>query len=134
MAQVSEQVGQKKSRRRKEFVFIFVILAAVAVLTLVESSITSLGAEISLSSTVMMFILININLLLLLTLFLLVFRNLAKLYYEKKKNVFGSKLKTRLVTSFVILALVPTTVLFSFPSSSFPIPLPSGSMPRWNGH
>ncbi len=90
------------------------ILAAVAVLTLVESSITSLGAEISLSSTVMMFILININLLLLLTLFLLVFRNLAKLYYEKKKNVFGSKLKTRLVTSFVILALVPTTVLFFF--------------------
>jgi two-component system nitrogen regulation sensor histidine kinase NtrY len=114
MTQASEQAGQKKSRRRKEFVFIFVILAAVAVLTLIETSITSLGSEISLSSTVVMFILINVNLLLLLTLFLLVFRNLAKLYYEKKKNVFGSKLKTRLVTSFVILALVPTTVLFFF--------------------
>ncbi|MCF8139243.1 MAG: HAMP domain-containing protein, partial [Desulfotignum sp.] len=114
MTNASEQAGQKKSRRKKEFVFIFIILAAVAVLTLVETSITSLGSEISLSSTVVMFILININLLLLLTLFLLVFRNLAKLYYEKKKNVFGSKLKTRLVTSFVILALVPTTVLFFF--------------------
>ncbi|MDZ7667737.1 MAG: ATP-binding protein [Desulfotignum sp.] len=114
MTQDLEQVRQKKSRRRKEFVFIFVILAAVAVLTLIETSITSLGSEISLSSTVVMFILINVNLLLLLTLFLLVFRNLAKLYYEKKKNVFGSKLKTRLVTSFVILALVPTTVLFFF--------------------
>ncbi len=114
MTHASEQAGQKKTRRRRELVFIFMILAAVAVLTLVETSITSLGSDVSLSNTVVMFILININLLLLLTLFLLVFRNLAKLYYEKKKNVFGSKLKTRLVTSFVILALVPTTVLFFF--------------------
>ncbi len=114
MTDAIKQVEQKRSRRKKEIIFIFLILAAVAVLTLVETSITSFGSEFSLSSTVMMFILININLLLLLTLFLLVFRNLAKLYYEKKKNVFGSKLKTRLVTSFVILALVPTTVLFFF--------------------
>lgn len=114
MTDAIKKVEQKSSRRKKEIIFIFVILAAVAVLTLVETSITSFGSEFSLSSTVMMFILININLLLLLTLFLLVFRNLAKLYYEKKKNVFGSKLKTRLVTSFVILALVPTTVLFFF--------------------
>jgi two-component system, NtrC family, nitrogen regulation sensor histidine kinase NtrY len=109
-----ETVRQKRSRRKKEIIFIFMILTAVGVLTLVETSITSFGAEYAVSSTVLMFILININLLLLLTLFLLVFRNLAKLYYEKKRNVFGSKLKTRLVTSFVILALVPTTVLFFF--------------------
>ncbi|MCF8092338.1 MAG: PAS domain-containing protein [Desulfotignum sp.] len=114
MTDAIEHAGQKRSRRKKEAIFILVILAAVAVLTLVETSITPFGTEFSLSSTVLMFILININLLLLLTLFLLVFRNLAKLYYEKKKNVFGSKLKTRLVTSFVILALVPTTVLFFF--------------------
>jgi two-component system, NtrC family, nitrogen regulation sensor histidine kinase NtrY len=114
MTDAIEHIKQKRSRRKKEAAFIFAILAVVAVLTLIETRITPFGAESSLSSTVLMFILININLLLLLTLFLLVFRNLAKLYYEKKKNVFGYKLKTRLVTSFVILALVPTTVLFFF--------------------
>ncbi len=114
MTDAVENAKQKRSRRKKEGFFILAILVAVAFLTLIETRITPFGTDFPLSSTVLMFILININLLLLLTLLLLVFRNLAKLYYEKKKNVFGSKLKTRLITSFVILALVPTTVLFFF--------------------
>ncbi len=114
MTDAIENAKQKRSRRKKEGIFILAILVAVAFLTLIATRITPFGTDFPLSSTVLMFILININLLLLLTLLLLVFRNLAKLYYEKKKNVFGSKLKTRLITSFVILALVPTTVLFFF--------------------
>lgn len=93
---------------------ILVILAIVISLTMVETKISPLGKDFPLSSTVLMFILININLLLLLTLILLVFRNLAKLYYEKKNNILGSKLKTRLITAFITLALLPTTVLFFF--------------------
>ncbi|HKL01471.1 MAG TPA: ATP-binding protein [Desulfotignum sp.] len=114
MTDAAKNLKEKRSRRKKEGIFILLVLAAVAVLTLIGTRITPFGKDFPLSSTVLMFILININLLLLLTLLLLVFRNLAKLYYEKKKNVFGSKLKTRLITSFVILALVPTTVLFFF--------------------
>ncbi len=103
-----------KTRKRKEGFLIFLILIAVAVLTFIETRITNFGNDFALSSTVLMFILINTNLLLLLTLLLLVFRNLAKLYYEKKNNILGSDLKTRLVTAFVVLALLPTTVLFFF--------------------
>ena len=109
-----ENLTEKRSRRKKEGLLILFILILVVVLTMVETRITPFGKGFSLSSTVSMFILININLLLLLTLFLLVFRNLAKLYYEKKNNVLGSKLKTRLITAFIILALLPTTVLFFF--------------------
>ncbi len=90
------------------------ILFLVACLTFVEIKLVPSNTSIPFSNAVLMFILININLLLLLTLLLLVFRNLAKLYYEKKRNIFGSKLKTRLVTSFIVLALLPTTVLFFF--------------------
>jgi two-component system nitrogen regulation sensor histidine kinase NtrY len=86
----------------------------VAVLTFIETRITDFGSDFPLSSTVLMFVLINTNLLLLLALLLLVFRNLAKLYYEKKNNIWGTKLKTRLITAFIILALLPTTVLFFF--------------------
>ena len=103
-----------KSRRRREGIIILIILILVGGLTLVETRITPFGTDFPLSSTVLMFILININLLLLLTLLLLVFRNLAKLYYEKKNNILGSKLKTRLTVAFIILALLPTTVLFFF--------------------
>ena len=114
MTEKQENSAQRRSRRKKEGLLILVILIIVGGLTIVETRITPLGTDFSLSSTVLMFILININLLLLLSLFLLVFRNLAKLYYEKKNNILGSKLKTRLVTAFIILALLPTTVLFFF--------------------
>ncbi|MEH0022916.1 MAG: ATP-binding protein [Desulfobacter sp.] len=114
MTDETEHIGQEKSKRKKEGILILAILLIVGGLTIVETRITPFGTDFPLSSTVLMFILININLLLLLSLILLVFRNLAKLYYEKKNNILGSKLKTRLTIAFIILALLPTTVLFFF--------------------
>ncbi len=103
-----------RKRKKREGFLILAILIAVAVLTFIETRITHFGKDFPLSSTVLMFILINTNLLLLLALLLLVFRNLAKLYYEKKNNILGTKLKTRLIAAFIVLALLPTTVLFFF--------------------
>jgi two-component system nitrogen regulation sensor histidine kinase NtrY len=114
MNEKQENSNQRRSRRKREGVLILIILIIVGGLTIIETRLTPFGTDFSLSSTVVMFILININLLLLLGLFLLVFRNLAKLYVEKKNNILGSKLKTRLVTAFIFLALLPTTVLFFF--------------------
>ncbi len=110
----SKQPANEQSRKKKEFLLIFIILITVGILTFIETQVTNFGSDFPLSSTILMFILINTNLLLLLALLLLVFRNLAKLYYEKKNNIFGYKLKTRLITAFIVLALLPTTVLFFF--------------------
>ena len=110
----SKHSHDEQTRKKKELLLIFVILITVGILTFIETRITNFGGDLPLSSTILMFILINTNLLLLLALLLLVFRNLAKLYYEKKNSIFGSKIKTRLITSFIILALLPTTVLFFF--------------------
>ncbi|MDD9301501.1 MAG: PAS domain-containing protein [Desulfobacter sp.] len=114
MRDEAPDIGQEKSKRKKEGILILIILLVVSGLTIVETRITPFGTDFPLSSTVLMFILININLLLLLSLLLLVFRNLAKLYYEKKNNILGSKIKTRLTIAFIVLALLPTTVLFFF--------------------
>ncbi|MFH2060118.1 MAG: ATP-binding protein [Pseudomonadota bacterium] len=113
MAQ-SQPLNDEKIRKKKEGFLILIILVVVGILTFIETQITNFGSDFPLSSTVLMFILINTNLLLLLALLLLVFRNLAKLYYEKKNNILGTKLKTRLVAAFIVLALLPTTVLFFF--------------------
>ena len=113
MTPTSPNIKEQFSRK-KEFFLIIGLIFAMAGLTVVETRITPFDTGLPLSSTVLMFILININLLLLLTLLLLVFRNLAKLYYEKKNNILGSKIKTRLTIAFIILALLPTTVLFFF--------------------
>src|SRR3989304_3814416 len=42
----------------------------------------------------------------------LILRNMVKLFRERKMKVMGSRLRTKLVTSFVSLSIVPTVLLF----------------------
>jgi len=101
-------------RRKREGIIIVSIIVTVAVLTFAENRILHFGSEFPISNTILMFILININLLLLLLLIFLVFRNLVKLLYDRRRKVMGSKLRTRLALAFISLTLLPTIVLFFF--------------------
>ncbi len=106
--------AEERKRRKRERILIIVITAVVAVLAVVLNQKIYFTSDFTVSSQVLMFILININLLLLLLLIFLVFRNLVKLLYDRKRKVMGVKLRTRLVIAFVALTLLPTTVLFVF--------------------
>jgi two-component system nitrogen regulation sensor histidine kinase NtrY len=101
-------------RRRREGILIIVIILVVALLTFVETRTIHFGADIPVSNAILMFTLTNINLLLLILLIFLVFRNLVKLFYDRRRKVMGAKLRTRLVVAFIVLTIVPTGVLFFF--------------------
>ena len=103
-----------RKRRKREIVIIFLILLTVSLLTFAENRIVHFGADFPVSNTILMFILININLLLPILLIFLVFRNLVKLLYDRRRRVMGAKLRTRLVIAFVALTILPTTILFFF--------------------
>ncbi|MCJ7773116.1 MAG: PAS domain-containing sensor histidine kinase, partial [Desulfobacterales bacterium] len=105
---------KEKARRKREIVLIIVIIIAIAIMTFVENRVIHFGTDIPISGTILMFILINISLLLLIVLIFLVFRNLAKLLYDRKRKVMGSKLRTRLVIAFIGFTFVPTISLFFF--------------------
>ncbi len=102
------------ARRKRERLLIVIIAGVVALLTYAEFQIIHFGTEFPVSNTILMFILININLLLLILLIFLVFRNLVKLLYDRKRKVMGARLRTRLVVAFIALSLLPTIVLFFF--------------------
>jgi two-component system, NtrC family, nitrogen regulation sensor histidine kinase NtrY len=104
----------ERRRRKRELVLIPCVLAIVGLLTFLETRLIKFGADIPVSNTILMFILININLLLLVLLIFLVFRNLVKLLYDRRRNAVGANLRTRLVVAFVALTLLPTTILFFF--------------------
>ncbi|MDF1590886.1 MAG: ATP-binding protein [Desulfobacterales bacterium] len=104
----------ERRRRKRESILIVVILVVVALLTFAENRIIHFGTDIPISNTILMFILININLLLLILLIFLVFRNVVKLLYDRKRKVMGAKLRTRLVVAFITLTLLPTIILFFF--------------------
>ena len=104
----------ERLRRRRELILIGVVVAVMALLTWAETRLINFGADFPISNTVLMFTLINVNLLLLILLIFLVFRNLVKVLYERRRRVMGAQLRTRLVLAFIGLTLLPTAVLFYF--------------------
>ena len=68
--------------------------------------------------TIVYFGLINFNVVLILALSFLLFRNVAKLVVERRRGVFGSNLRAKLVATLVFFALAPTVLMF-YVSSRF---------------
>jgi two-component system nitrogen regulation sensor histidine kinase NtrY len=60
--------------------------------------------------------LVNINFILLLVFAFLIGRNIVRLVFDRKRNIFGSKLRSRLVGAFVSLVLIPSVFIFLFAS------------------
>ena len=106
-------------RKRKREGFIVVIsLLLITALTWAEIHLSKLSTEVPMGNNILIFGLINIIILLIILLIYLVFRNVAKLLMERRQNIIGAKLRTKLVLAFVGLSLVPTMLLF-FVSAGF---------------
>jgi two-component system nitrogen regulation sensor histidine kinase NtrY len=100
-----------RQKRRREKVLIGLLLFMVVVLTSVEIYLVRQGGQ-PFTGSLLVFGLININAILFLLFTFLIFRHLTKLFVERRARVFGSRLRTRLVLTFVSLALIPTLFMF----------------------
>jgi two-component system nitrogen regulation sensor histidine kinase NtrY len=105
---------EEAKRRKRERIIMLVLVVAVGIISYAETRVLRFGAGLPISNTVVMFILININMLVLLLLIFLVFRNIVKLLYDRRRKVMGAKLRTKLVVAFAGLSLIPTILLFFF--------------------
>lgn len=101
-------------RRKRDYIIIATVVSIVTLISFLTVNTLQSNSDIPVSNMVLMFILININMLLVVLLIFLVFRNLVKLIYERRKKAEGSKLRTKLVATFIALTLLPSTVLFFF--------------------
>jgi two-component system nitrogen regulation sensor histidine kinase NtrY len=112
VADIAQAERAKELRRRKrERIIIVVTLILVAVITYVETQVVDMAQGQPLGSSILVFALINLNALLLLLVIFLVFRNLVKMTMERRKGVWGARLRTKLVATFVLLSLAPTVLL-----------------------
>ncbi len=98
-------------KRRRERILIAVTLLLVVAITSLEVHLVHRGGQ-PVTGSLLAFGLLNINAFLLLLFTFLVFRHLSKLVLERRRKVFGSRLRTRLVLTFVSLTLLPTLFLF----------------------
>ncbi|MCD8493304.1 MAG: hypothetical protein LRY51_16180 [Geovibrio sp.] len=95
--------------------YAFLLAALVAVNLAAGSNIVNTGFPWY--SNVSIFLLININIILLLVVFILIFRNLGKMLAERRKNIFGARLQSKLVMFSVILTVIPVFIVFAFSST-----------------
>ncbi len=105
-------VAPEVRRRRREGWIILATALAVVVFAFFEIRLPQSSSSASLGTDAVLVALINLNLILLVLLVFLVGRNIVKLILDRRRRIMGSHLRTRLVTAFVAIALLPATLLF----------------------
>ncbi len=106
-----EPPSQEDKKRRRERVLIAISLILVVTITSLEVHLVRQGGQ-PVTGSLLAFGLLNINTFLLLLFTFLIFRHLSKLFLERRRKVFGSRLRTRLVLAFITLTLLPTLFIF----------------------
>jgi two-component system, NtrC family, nitrogen regulation sensor histidine kinase NtrY len=99
-------------KTKREAVIIAISLLLIIFLTWAELRLSSANTFIPDTNSILIFALVNVILLLIVLLVYLVFRNIARLILERKRNPFGSRLRGKLVVAFVGFSLVPTLIFF----------------------
>ncbi len=105
----SEQRLQKKKLVRRIIIF---CVCLIPLFTWLQGRLFEQDIQLPVNSNILIFTLINVNVILILIILFLILRNLAELLFERKLNILGSRLRTKLVVSFLSLSLIPTILLF----------------------
>ena len=102
---------QEQKKRRREVFYIFALSVLLAFLVGVEVYVFRSGQTLP-SPYVIYFIgLVNFNLVLVLFLLFLIFRNIVKVFLERRGKIFGSSLKSKLIIAFATFSVIPTSLV-----------------------
>lgn len=119
--------SERRKRRRHRLAVIVGLVTLFAAFIGVEIYIQRAPTALApVSNTVLLHAITVLNLILLLVLLFVLGRNLVKLYVERRRNALGSKFRTKLVVTYIGLALVPSIFLFLVASD-----LIQKSIDRW---
>ena len=116
---IPQNEDQLKQKRKRTTYTIFGLIVALIASTLVESYFLQAEANTSIANNILILAVFNIIIILLFVLIILITRNLIKVYNERKSKIIGSKFQTKLIIAFLILALVPSILLFTVASKLF---------------
>ncbi len=104
-----------ETRRRRNVLIITALLGLVVAATVLNFELRV--PQLPLASNIIVFALFNLNLIVLLLLLVLLFRNLVKLWFERRQKLIGSRFKTKLVLAFLLLSLAPALLIFLIASN-----------------
>ena len=108
----NELPEQEKVKRRRERWVIGFVAVFVVCLTLLQAWVVASDRTVPFTGNVVIFALINLNAILVVFLIFLVFRNLFKIFVDRRKKILGSNLRSKLVIILICFSLIPTVLLF----------------------
>lgn len=100
------------SKRRREILIVFLVSFLFVFLTWFEIRLFTTSQQLPFQHSIFFFGLVNFNIILLLLLLFLIFRNVVKVFVERKGKVLGSSLKAKLIAAFLSFSIVPTLLMF----------------------
>ena len=101
----------ERKRRRRELIAVGVAGATLVAFVFAQTELPPLTRHTSLVSNLAVISLFNLSFLLLGLMLFLVGRNLAKVIFERRRGLIGSKFQVRLVAGFIAVALIPSAFL-----------------------
>jgi two-component system nitrogen regulation sensor histidine kinase NtrY len=104
--------GADSAKRRRERWAIGIVAALVVGLTFLEAYLAAFRGSVAFASNIVIFALINLNVILVVLLIFLVTRNVFKILLDRRRNILGAKIRSRLVLIFISFSLIPTILLF----------------------
>jgi two-component system nitrogen regulation sensor histidine kinase NtrY len=114
MAEDVREIAQRRvemKRRRRELIAVGIAALTLIAFVFAQTALPPLTKHTSLGSNLAVISLFNISFLLLGLLLYLVGRNLAKVMFERRRGLIGSKFQMRLVFGFIAVAMVPSAFL-----------------------
>ena len=117
MQKYQESEVQDKKRQRREWLIIFFLILLFGSLLYVvnryfDLRLDQLDIPGSGSNSTLIFLATIFLVIILLAILYLTLRNLVKLLFERKKNIMGARLRSKLVLAFIFLSFIPTAILF----------------------
>jgi two-component system nitrogen regulation sensor histidine kinase NtrY len=104
-----------QNRHKRNLVIIAAFLLLIGGATAFDLGI--FAPELPVASNIVILALFNLNLIVLLLLILLLFRNLVKLWLERRQNVIGTRFRAKLVLAFLLLSVAPAGLIFVIASN-----------------
>jgi two-component system nitrogen regulation sensor histidine kinase NtrY len=120
-----EQTGELRKRKRELLVVLFTAVLFL-LLTWFEIRLFGISQQLPFVYSIFFFGLVNFNIVLFLFMAFMIFRNLVKVFVERRSRVLGSSLKAKLIAAFVGFSTVPTVLIFA--TSGFYI---NSSFDKW---
>ncbi len=99
------------SKRKREIFLIFAISLLLVILVSLEVYVFRSGQSLPAPYVIYFIALVNFNLVLVLFLLFLIFRNVVKIFLERRSKFYGSSLKSKLTIAFAAFSVIPTALV-----------------------